>query len=116
METTNLHHLSSENKASDNIQETKSTSKPPSNIDFGSTQECDEKKPDINNCACVNRIIHVLKYYASLNTKTNQQGQLTFINFIQTLYKHYLNDMIHLTTVHEQDLQDINNILFDGHG
>eukprot|EP01084_Bolivina_argentea_P005565 10475_1 len=79
---------------------------------FESTQECDERKPNVDNCACINRIIHALKYYAFLNKKTKKEGQLTFINFIQTLYKHYLNDMIHLTTVHEQDLQDINNILF----
>eukprot|EP01084_Bolivina_argentea_P161061 280390_1 len=107
-------HSPSENKASHNMQQPKSTSKPPdthikskelNNIDFESTQKCDESTPNSNNCACINHIIHSLKYYQSLNTKTNKEAQLTFINFIQTSYKNYLNDMIHLTTTHEQDLQ-----------
>eukprot|EP01084_Bolivina_argentea_P091584 164848_1 len=128
MANRNSHHSLSNNKVSDNLQQPKSTSKPkdthikskkPNNIDFSSfesTQQCDEKTPNINNCACITRIIHSLKYYAFLNTKRNKEGQVTFINFIQTLYLHYLNDMIHLTTTHEQDLQDINNMLFDKYG
>eukprot|EP01084_Bolivina_argentea_P192687 330733_1 len=102
METDNSPHSSSEDKVSNNIQHPQSASKledthikskKPNNIDFlasESTEECDEQTPNSNSCTCINHIIHALKYYAFLNTNTNKEGQLTFINFIKTSYKDYL--------------------------
>eukprot|EP01084_Bolivina_argentea_P083025 150326_1 len=85
------------------------------NVDFSrfeSKQECNGKESDVNKCECIDRIIYALKYYTFLTTKINTEGQETFINFVQTLYQHYLNDIIHLTIAHEQHLQDINKVLF----
>ena len=77
---------------------------------FSTNDCCDESNRTIDNCACIDRVIIALKYYSTLNIKLSKQGQDTFVNFIETIYTNYLNDIIHLTTIHGPDLQDINQL------
>ena len=83
---------------------------------FQSEEECDTTKPDMNSCQCINRVIHSLSYYTALNTESNKEGRETFVDFIQNIYPNYLNDIIHLTTIHDQDLQKIHLELFSKYG
>eukprot|EP01084_Bolivina_argentea_P163484 284406_1 len=84
-------------------------------IDFATfehAQQCDENKPDMGNCKCIDRVVYSLKYYTKLNTKTDEKERIIFVEFIQGTYPNYLNDIIHLTTAHDDDLERIHNLLF----
>ncbi len=85
---------------------------------FRSNEECDacQRQSIVKNCASVDRIISALKYYTLLNAKNSYEGQSTFISFLQTIYNNYLNDIIHLTTTHAQDLENINKSLRTHYG
>eukprot|EP01084_Bolivina_argentea_P122941 217892_1 len=86
----------------------------PSTIFEHKEGKCDTNVVDsniINNCFFLKRIIYAVKYYQSLNPRQSKEAQSTFIKFISEKYKHYLDDVIHLTTKHEQHLELINNAL-----
>eukprot|EP01084_Bolivina_argentea_P248781 416225_1 len=82
-----------------------------SNI-FDNTTKCNKSNPDMNSCQSIDRIVQSLKYYASL-TRKSIECQNAFSDFIKTTYPNYLNDIIHLITAHEADLELIHNKLFN---
>ncbi len=68
---------------------------------------------NVNECKSVKRIISGLIYYQSLNKTKNENsnGQAIFSEFLLQIYKHYLNDINHIITIHDKDLEIINELL-----
>eukprot|EP01084_Bolivina_argentea_P064110 116952_1 len=68
---------------------------------------------NVNECKAVQRIIAGLIYYQTLNRTKNENsnGQYIFSEFLLDIYKNYLNDINHIITVHDKDLEIINQLL-----
>eukprot|EP01084_Bolivina_argentea_P064109 116945_1 len=68
---------------------------------------------NVNGCKSVKRIICGLIYYQTLNRTKNENsnGQFIFSEFLLHIYKNYLNDINHIITVHDKDLEIINQLL-----
>ena len=82
---------------------------------FKSTGTCHAgSTPD--ECPCIGRLVAALQYYTKLNTKTSKEGLDIFADFIKEMYGHYLDDIVHLTDVHEEHLKEINQSLFTKYG
>eukprot|EP01084_Bolivina_argentea_P054606 100136_1 len=78
-----------------------------------SKQQCNKQKPFTENCLAINRIIHGLTYYNTLNIEKYTDDQNHLIEFCKRVYTELLNDYIHLMTEHSDsdNLQDINQSL-----
>ena len=62
----------------------------------------------VKQCDHLSRIVEALKYYSLLmNAKKLDEGKRLFSDFCDEYYPQFLNDYIHLTTVHSDDLQAI---------
>jgi len=92
---------------------------PKLSVDFSIFNETDTHCTSVSKCKCIHRVIAGLLYYQLLNKTTNtinnnddnKHGQIIFSDFLYEIYKHYLDDIIHLTTHHALDLEEINNLL-----
>ena len=75
------------------------------------------KCDSISECASIQRIISGLLYYQTLtnqdNNNDNHYGKHIFSDCLCELYPHYLDDIIHLSIKHCDDLEEINNILLN---
>ena len=71
--------------------------------------ECD----DISKCKSIERVMIALLYYQKLNkTKTeNSNGQSIFSQLLLEAYTHYLDDINHVITAHDSDLEGIHTLL-----
>eukprot|EP01084_Bolivina_argentea_P223834 378634_1 len=80
---------------------------------FVNAQINDDIECAVNKCKSVERIIGGLVYYQTLNNSKNENsnGQSIFSEFLSVKYKHYLNDMNHIITIHDKDLERINELL-----
>lgn len=86
---------------------------------FGSSEKCTigcKTKPVLRGCQSVKRLIYGLRYFTILTQKRRDQESLaTFSDFIQTVWRNYINDIVHLS-VHEKDLEQIHHSLFTEYG
>ena len=72
-----------------------------------------ETTPNLKLCPSLKRVIYALKHYGAMTCNMDNEGVSTFVDFIKSIYKNYLNDIIHLTEVHGDDLEDIHKSLFN---
>ena len=66
---------------------------------------------DFKKCIAIRRLLLSLRYYSSLNLKTNKDDQSIFISFVNEVYKQQLTiqDFYHLRMKHDDQIQDILN-------
>ena len=78
---------------------------------FENKSECNNKSP--SKCKSIYRILSGLLYYQLLNKRNKEQesGHAIFTAFLLEQYPHYLDDLIHLNTKHENDLEQIHDLL-----
>ena len=74
---------------------------------FENNKHCSGQSAAAATCQSIVRTIHVLKKYELVCSKQSSEGPAMFIQFIQDKYPHFLDDSIHLTTVHDHDLETI---------
>ena len=60
------------------------------------------------DCKAVERILTTLIYYQRLS----KSKRSIFSQFLCKSYSHYLDDITHLLNIHEQDLEEINEMIF----
>ena len=88
-------------------------------IDFNIflNNEIKDKCNDIKECNAVQRVIAGLIYYESLNATKNENsnGQSIFSRLLSEIYSHYLEDITHVMTAHNNnsDLEGINRLLLE---
>lgn len=76
--------------------------------------ECKKILPfNVSNCSHIRRLISSLKYYSTLDIIQNKNDEMEFIYFFLEIYKHVLNDIVHLVDKHNDDLQQINESLIN---
>ena len=72
---------------------------------------CEDKISKL--CLPLQRLVYSLKYYQLLNITVNTENKSIFENFINEIYKHFLDDYGHLTTKHKQHSYQINQMLLN---
>ena len=83
---------------------------------FESTDECNGQH-STRECQSVVRVISALKYFAMLrSSKSDTLRKDIFMDFIQSIYGHFLNDSVHLSTAHQQYLEEIHRALYTKYG
>ena len=65
----------------------------------------------LKKCIRLRRLMCSLKYYELLDTINNKQDKDIFLNFMTGIYTDYLDHFTHFITMHQHQLQDINNAL-----
>ena len=72
------------------------------------------KCKDVTNCKSVQRVITALLYYQQLNKgnkNENSNGQSIFSQLLSEAFTHYLDDITHLMSRHESELENIHKLL-----
>ena len=73
-------------------------------------KSCDGK------CGTTKRLSVALKYYQCLDISNNQQHRDVFINFVEEVYPHLLNDIVHFHNNHGHEIEIISNNFMDIYG
>ena len=76
-------------------------------------KDINDKCTAIHECKSVQRVITALLYYQTLNSTKNENSnaQSIFTQLLLEAYPHYLDDIAHLITKHDSDLEKIHKIL-----
>eukprot|EP01084_Bolivina_argentea_P025534 47487_1 len=76
-----------------------------------------ECKSSVDKCLCIHRLLEGIKYYMSLDvhSKSLDDKKNTFIEFASEMYQSFLDDYIHITTRHNDELNDILNLMIQQH-
>lgn len=64
-----------------------------------------------SKCKTVHWLIDALTYYQSLDINNNEQDQEDMIKHFELRYKTFLNDFIHILTRHDEEINDIYNMI-----
>ena len=67
------------------------------------------ENPDINLCPPTKRILRALQYYESLDIANNSTNVSKLTEFASKTYPLLLDDFIHIITIHNDDIDDIQN-------
>eukprot|EP01084_Bolivina_argentea_P098015 176182_1 len=81
---------------------------------FQSTDSTITCKSIDDGCASTERMIYALKYYSLLNVmdgNNNSNENQKFIKFVNDIYKFLLEDYIHITDKHNNDLDNIYKLM-----
>ena len=81
---------------------------------FNNDQQPDKDCINFKTCIGVNRLLSALKYYSVLQVTNNRQKQDIFMHFINEIYtKQILEDYNHLHKSHDNELENIMEVLAD---
>ena len=72
-------------------------------------QDISKACQDCESCICIKRILQLLQYFQSLDIKSNENDQNTFVDFIHKIYtsSDLIMDHFHLQKKHGQQVFDI---------
>lgn len=76
-------------------------------------KDINEECTDSKDCKSVHRVITALVYYQRLNERKteNSNGQSIFTQLLLEAYTHYLDDITHILTKHDSQIQNMHTLL-----
>ena len=83
---------------------------------FTKTDHCNARFPEWEHCQGITRAVNALRYYQVMNPAESEAGREAFCAFIGESYKHFYNDIVHVTECHEAHLQHIYKALSSKYG